>query len=375
MRLSFFAFHGLLRFGLALAVEFFELFELFRALGEGLGALDEHGVAEGEEAVLLFDGGLVGAEDEVSAGEGADEHDEGGLGQVEVRDDGIDDLEVIAGVDEDAGPAALAGDLVLGGGGGLEGADARRADGDDAVAGLLRRHDELGGLVGDAVVLLVHLVLLDVVDAHGAEGAEADVQGDEAEVDAHLAQFLHLLFGEVQAGGRGGGGALLAVVDGLIALLVLEFLVDVGRQRRLAEAVEDLLEDAVVVELDDAAAEVGVLGHRARELIAEADDIAGLGLLAGLDERLPMVRVEAAQEEDLDLAARLVAVTNQAGRHDARVVEDQGVARLEEFLEIVEVAVLDGLLHGVEHHEARGIARLDRHLGDALFWQVVIKIG
>ena len=33
------------RFGFALAVEFFELFELFRALGEGLGALDEHGVA------------------------------------------------------------------------------------------------------------------------------------------------------------------------------------------------------------------------------------------------------------------------------------------------------------------------------------------
>ena len=34
--------------GFALLVEGFELFELFRALGEGLGALDEHGVAEGE---------------------------------------------------------------------------------------------------------------------------------------------------------------------------------------------------------------------------------------------------------------------------------------------------------------------------------------
>ena len=78
-----------LRFGLALAVEGFELFELFRALGEGLGALDEHGVAEREEAVLLLDGGLVGAEDEVAAGEGADEHDQGGFWQVEVGDDDI----------------------------------------------------------------------------------------------------------------------------------------------------------------------------------------------------------------------------------------------------------------------------------------------
>ena len=150
---------------------------------------------------------------------------------------------------------------------------------------------------------------------------------------------------------------------------------DVRRQRRLAEAVEDLLEDAIVVEFDDAAAEVRVLCHRARKLITEADDIARLGLLARLDERLPVIRVEAAQQEDLDLAARLVAVADQAGRHDARIVEDQRVARLEEFLEVVEVAVLDLLRHRVEHHEARGIARLDRHLGDALFWQVVIKIG
>ncbi len=30
--------------GFALAVEGFELFQLFRALGEGLGALEEHGV-------------------------------------------------------------------------------------------------------------------------------------------------------------------------------------------------------------------------------------------------------------------------------------------------------------------------------------------
>ena len=52
MHMSFFAFRGLLCFGLALAVEGFELFELFRALDEWLGVLEEHGVAEGEEAVL-----------------------------------------------------------------------------------------------------------------------------------------------------------------------------------------------------------------------------------------------------------------------------------------------------------------------------------
>ena len=38
----------------ALLVEGFELFQLFRALGEGLGALDEHGVAEGEDSTFLL---------------------------------------------------------------------------------------------------------------------------------------------------------------------------------------------------------------------------------------------------------------------------------------------------------------------------------
>ena len=40
--------------GFALLVEGFELFQLFRALGEGLGALEEHGVAEGEDSTFLL---------------------------------------------------------------------------------------------------------------------------------------------------------------------------------------------------------------------------------------------------------------------------------------------------------------------------------
>lgn len=45
---------------------------------------DEHAVAVGEEAVFFGDGLLVGFHDEVLAGEGGDEHDEGGFGEVEV---------------------------------------------------------------------------------------------------------------------------------------------------------------------------------------------------------------------------------------------------------------------------------------------------
>lgn len=112
----------------------------------------------------------------------------------------------------------------------------------------------------------------------------------------------------MKAGRRSGGTPLLAVVDRLVALFVLELFMDVWRQRRLAEAVEDFLEDALIAELDDAAAKVRMLRDRAREFVAEVDDVADLRLLARLDERLPVVGVEAAQQEDLDFATGLVAM-------------------------------------------------------------------
>ena len=88
-----------------------------------------------------------------------------------------------------------------------------------------------------------------------------------------------------------------------------------------------------------------------------------------------MVGVEAAQQEDLDFATGLVAMADQAGRHDACVIENQRIAGHEVLLEVVEMVVADGFLHRVEHHEARGVARLDWRLCDALLRQVIVKIG
>ena len=146
-------------------------------------------------------------------------------------------------------------------------------------------------------------------------------------------------------------------------------------QRRLAKTVKDFLENAIELELHDTAAKIRMLRYRTGQFIAETDDIARLGLLARLDERFPMSRIEPAQQEYFDLAARLVAMPDEAGRHDAGIVEDQGISRYKEILEIIEMTMLYRFLHGIEYHEARCVARLDRHLGDAFLRQVVIKIG
>ena len=78
--------------------------------------------------------------------------------------------------------------------------------------------------------------------------------------------------------------------------------------------------------------------------------------------------VETAQQEHLDLAARLVAMTDKAGGHDTRVIENQRISRLQILLEVIKVSMLDGLLHRIEYHQPRSITRFNRNLCDAFFW-------
>ncbi len=59
--------------------------------------------------------------------------------------------------------------------------------------------------------------------------------------------------------GRCSCGAFLTVVNGLVALAVLEFFVYVRRQRRLTEAIQDLFEYAIVMEFYDTPAEIRML--------------------------------------------------------------------------------------------------------------------
>ena len=92
----------------------------------------------------------------------------------------------------------------------------------------------------------------------------------------------------------------------------------------------------------------------------------------------------ALEQQRLDHAARAGLATNQAGRHHARLVDDEHVTRLDIVDDVAEDAVLNGTAVlqrrsrlgalAVNHQQAAGIARLGGSLGDELFGQVVIKI-
>src|SRR5690349_5252026 len=145
-----------------------------------LRAREEHRVSVAEEAVARGDRVAVGGQDAIAAGEGGDQDEERGPGQVEVGDQVIDRAEGVVRADEEVGGAGAGGDGARRGGGGLERADHGGADGDDGAAG----GDERGGGGRDGEALGVHAVGAEIVVAHRGEGAEADVQRERGAGDA-----------------------------------------------------------------------------------------------------------------------------------------------------------------------------------------------
>ena len=115
------------------------------------------------------------------------------------------------------------------------------------------------------VVLGVHLVVLNVLGAHRPEGAQPHVEGDKPQLDPLRLYPLQQLWGKVQPGGGGGGGAHLPGVHRLVPLPVLELFLNIGGQGHLADLVQQIEENPLVLELDEPVA----VGEHVHHLTAQ----------------------------------------------------------------------------------------------------------
>ena len=113
----------------------------------------------------------VGAEGEVRAGEGSDEKEESGVGEVEVGEETADPFKFVGGIDECGGGALMRGEGV----GRFEDAGGGGADGDKFVGG--------SGFFGEAswdfIIFRVHGVIAKVFCFDGAKGTESHVESNE----------------------------------------------------------------------------------------------------------------------------------------------------------------------------------------------------
>ena len=79
----------------------------------------------------------------------------------------------------------------------------------------------------------------------------------------------------MEAGGGGGGGAVDLGVDSLIPLAVLELLLDVGGEGHLAQLLQHLQEDTLIVEADQPVAPGHLCLHGGGEAAPVPEDHLG----------------------------------------------------------------------------------------------------
>ena len=161
--------------------------------------------------------------------------------------------------------------------------------------------------------------------------------------------------GDERVLGRGGGRVAGAAVR------------DVGGQRHVADARHrgvERLARAVEGEADLAPVLVGRRGgEHGFPLRLENQGLALGEALGGADEGAPAVRGVAPVQRHLDAGgiAAAAAQAGEAGRHDARVVDHQGVAGPQQRRQIAHDAVAEGRVRpGVDRQQAGGIARVRR---------------
>ena len=110
------------------------------------------------------------------------------------------------------------------------------------------------------------MMLRDFRSLDGTERAEADVQRDIRFLNALGGELIQQLLRKVQTGWGGGGRAVDFGIDGLIALTILQFFLNVRRKRHLAKPFKHLKEDSFIVELHKLVAVIPLPYYSCRQL-------------------------------------------------------------------------------------------------------------
>jgi hypothetical protein len=82
-----------------------------------------------------------------------------------------------------------------------------------------------------------------------------------------------------------------------------------------------------------------------------------------------------ADQQAFDRAAARIAAAQQARREDARVVDDDEVARVQESRQRADERMGERSARAVEAEQARAAANRGRLLGDQLGWEIEIEIA
>jgi hypothetical protein len=229
----------------------------------------------------------------------------------------------------------------------------------------------------------MHAVLHHVIDAHGQEGADADMQRHGHPLDAAGVKRREQFGGEVQPGGGRGDRTFAIREDRLVIRRILGRRalgpLDVRRQGERAGLLQGGGEGrALAVEAErDAAIGPTVLDGRRQIRAVEGQHIAGMQPLRVPRERLPGAVGERPVEGDAD--ARLAPLPSlstprqELRRNHPGVVGDEDIAGRQQIGQIAD----DAVVQPVPRHMQKpgGVPRPGGILRDEFGGQVEVEIG
>ena len=220
----------------------------------------------------------------------------------------------------------------------------------------------------------MHFVVENVVLLHRAECSKPDMKRDVGGVNALVSELSEHVLREMQTRGGSGGGAGLAAVDSVVAVLVLELLGDVGRERHLTYAVEDIKEISLEREADKAVSLVHNVEYLSGKPLREIDDRAGFQALSGVHQGLPFGEAQTLEQQELNVGAGAALDTVYTRRENLAVVHHKQVAGVQVVSDVVEVPVAYLTGGAVNCHQPGAVPRLDRSLRDEFLGKFIVKI-
>jgi hypothetical protein len=176
----------------------------------------------------------------------------------------------------------------------------------------------------------------------------------------------------MQAGSGRSGRERAVGVDSLVPRRVVDLIFYVRRKRRKPDLRQPIVQVSIVwIETHSPTAVAEILPDLDRQSL-RGDDIAGLELPARLRESLPRTIVALLEKQDLGGATSRTTDRNPSGQ-DFGVVDDDKIAGEQQVGQIAQMAMLN-MIASVDE-QSSGVARLDRYLGDAFCWEVVVDVG
>ena len=210
-----------------------------------------------------------------------------------------------------------------------------------------------------------------------AERIQPHMQGDEGQLHPLIPQGEQQLRREMQSRCRRSSAAQRARIHRLIALRVVQGLMNVRRQGHLPDAVEIRLDGLREHHRALAAfpARLHLSVEREGLVTPQQLHVASHARARSTHERPPTVLAQVPQQQNFDFATAGRLPPKQPRRDDAALIGDEQIAGMKVVPQLPEAAMFQRTGVAVNDEQPRAVPGLHRLLRDELRRKVIVKIG